>query len=171
MTCVSTMNKYGNYAIAAAAGAVGFLAVQYGSLVGPKVARFVCRITEHAVHYGRPLTDFSRTSPLHGIIAGIGISLLANAFIIFFKNQGKLEEYPLLRRTICHILAGALVFGVSAAAAHFGLVATTLTLASATTLTACALLIDILYRQVIVWINQGKPPLVDALTQVPPQRA
>ena len=170
MSCIQSMNRYSNYAIAAGAGAVGFLAVNYAAWVAPKVARYVCKLAENMVYYGKPLLDFSRTHPLHGIIAGLAISLLANNIILFCEKRSYLNDYPLLRRIITHIIAGGVVFGLSLAIAQTGLIASSLTLGSATTLTACALLLDLIYRKVLVCINQGKP-IVEELTQLPKQRA
>ncbi len=107
------------------------------------------------VDYGHHFDAFANLPPLHGVVAGFGISLIAQA-TDFALEKTRLKTWTFTRCLLSHAVAGALVWGFSATALKVGLVAVALTGAGAITLTTTALAVHLIMRLVFSCIG-SKP--------------
>ena len=120
--------------------------------IGATYAKFAPKVADFAVKYSPDFKALTNLSPVHGLVAGQGLTILAGIVESGIMAAG-MKNWAVIRLVLSHAIAGAAVFGLSALAFKVGLAAAAITIGGAVTLTATTLAITAVVRTVFALIN------------------
>ena len=122
--------------------------------VGATYTNYAPIVADKIVKWTPDFKALTNLSPVHGLVAGQGLTLLAGIIEEGLIRAGMdSKKWTIIRIPLSHAVAGAAVFGLSMLALKVGLVAGALTIGGAITLTATSMAINIVVRSVFAVLS------------------